>query len=195
MKEERFRQLFGAFGTLTDCSLKFTKDGKFRKFGFIGFKSEEEAQKALGHLHKSFVDTSRITVSWPEPDPACLSKVTTRSFPPHSCPLSDCDVRGLPHWFTNFHAYESPRELVKTEPLLKLLGPVSRVSDSICSGEVVDLRICMSNKLPGDVMLLIPKREPPVPIIQLLTLQQALNECLVDAGNLERTWSPWPVSS
>ncbi|XP_024900250.1 probable RNA-binding protein 19 isoform X1 [Pteropus alecto] len=64
MKEERFRQLFGAFGTLTDCSLKFTKDGKFRKFGFIGFKSEEEAQRALGHLHKSFVDTSRITVEF-----------------------------------------------------------------------------------------------------------------------------------
>lgn len=69
MKEERFRQLFTAFGTLTDCSLKFTKDGKFRKFGFIGFKSEEEAQTALNHFNKSFVDTSRITVSRPGPQP------------------------------------------------------------------------------------------------------------------------------
>ncbi|XP_045441368.1 probable RNA-binding protein 19 isoform X2 [Pipistrellus kuhlii] len=64
MKEERFRKLFAAFGTLTDCSLKFTKDGKFRKFGFIGFKSEEEAQKALNHFNKSFVDTSRIMVEF-----------------------------------------------------------------------------------------------------------------------------------
>ncbi|KAM4856298.1 putative RNA-binding protein 19 isoform X2 [Urocitellus parryii] len=64
MKEERFRQLFTAFGTLTDCSLKFTKDGKFRKFGFIGFKSEEEAQAALNHFNKSFIDTSRITVEF-----------------------------------------------------------------------------------------------------------------------------------
>lgn len=64
MKEERFRQLFSAFGTLTDCSLKFTKDGKFRKFGFIGFRSEAEAQRALSHFHKSFVDTSRITVEF-----------------------------------------------------------------------------------------------------------------------------------
>lgn len=179
MKEERFRQLFGAFGTLTDCSLKFTKDGKFRKFGFIGFKSEEEAQRALGHLHKSFVDTSRITVSRHGPGPACLSKVTTRSFPPHSCPLSDCDVRGLPHWFTNFHAYESPGELVKTGPLLKLLGPVPRVSDSICSREVVHSRICMSNKLPGDMMLLVPKREPPALIIHSLTVQQTVGEDLL----------------
>lgn len=64
MKEERFRQLFAAFGTLTDCSLKFTKDGKFRKFGFIGFKSEEEAQAALNHFHRSFIDTTRITVEF-----------------------------------------------------------------------------------------------------------------------------------
>lgn len=70
MKEERFRQLFAAFGTLTDCSLKFTKEGKFRKFGFIGFKSEEEAQAALNHFHRSFIDTSRITVSLRESHPA-----------------------------------------------------------------------------------------------------------------------------
>ncbi|NWI91408.1 RBM19 protein, partial [Pitta sordida] len=62
MKEDRFRKLFGAFGTLTDCCLKFTKDGKFRKFGFIGYKSEDEARTALNHFNKSFIDTSRITV-------------------------------------------------------------------------------------------------------------------------------------
>lgn len=62
MKEDRFRKLFGAFGTLTDCCLKFTKEGKFRKFGFIGYKSEEEAQTALNHFNRSFIDTSRITV-------------------------------------------------------------------------------------------------------------------------------------
>lgn len=64
MKEERFRQLFAAFGTLTDCSLKFTKDGKFRKFGFIGFKDEDEAKAALTHFNKSFIDTARVTVEF-----------------------------------------------------------------------------------------------------------------------------------
>ncbi|NXJ31338.1 RBM19 protein, partial [Ciconia maguari] len=62
MKEDRFRKLFAAFGTLTDCCLKFTKDGKFRKFGFIGYKSEDEAQTALNHFNRSFIDTSRVTV-------------------------------------------------------------------------------------------------------------------------------------
>nr|XP_033811608.1 probable RNA-binding protein 19 [Geotrypetes seraphini]XP_033811609.1 probable RNA-binding protein 19 [Geotrypetes seraphini] len=64
LKEQRFRKLFADFGTLTDCSLKFTKDGKFRKFGFIGFSSEEEAQTALSHFNKSFIDTTRITVEF-----------------------------------------------------------------------------------------------------------------------------------
>lgn len=62
MKEDRFRSMFAAFGTVTDCSLKFTKDGKFRKFGFVGFKSEEDANRALQHFNKSFVDTSRVAV-------------------------------------------------------------------------------------------------------------------------------------
>lgn len=64
MKEDRFRKLFAAFGTLTDCSLKFTKDGKFRKFGFIGFKSEDEAKTAMNHFNKSFIDMARITVEF-----------------------------------------------------------------------------------------------------------------------------------
>ncbi|XP_038646676.1 probable RNA-binding protein 19 isoform X3 [Scyliorhinus canicula] len=64
MKDERFKTLFSAFGTLTDCILKFTKDGKFRKFGFVGFKTEEEAQAALQHFNKSYIDTSRIAVEF-----------------------------------------------------------------------------------------------------------------------------------
>lgn len=64
MKEDRFRKLFADFGTVTDCTLKFTKDGKFRKFGFVGFKTEEDADKALKHFNKCFVDTSRVTVEF-----------------------------------------------------------------------------------------------------------------------------------
>ncbi|XP_072352543.1 probable RNA-binding protein 19 isoform X1 [Scyliorhinus torazame] len=64
MKDERFKTLFSDFGTLTDCILKFTKDGKFRKFGFVGFKTEEEAQAALKHFNKSYIDTSRIAVEF-----------------------------------------------------------------------------------------------------------------------------------
>ncbi|XP_072770472.1 probable RNA-binding protein 19 [Nerophis lumbriciformis] len=61
MKEERFRGMFADFGTVTDCTLKFTKSGKFRKFGFVGFKSEEDANNALKHFNRSFVDTSLVS--------------------------------------------------------------------------------------------------------------------------------------
>ncbi|XP_069070627.1 probable RNA-binding protein 19 [Pleurodeles waltl] len=64
MKEDRFRTLFTAFGTLTDCTLKFTKEGKFRKFGFIGFSSEDEAKAALNHFNKAFIDTARVSVEF-----------------------------------------------------------------------------------------------------------------------------------
>ncbi|XP_033748627.1 probable RNA-binding protein 19 [Pecten maximus] len=62
IKEERLRSIFGKNGLITDCSMKFTKDGRFRKFAFIGFRSDEEAQHAIGHFNETFIDTSKITV-------------------------------------------------------------------------------------------------------------------------------------
>ena len=63
MKEERLQKLFKEVGTVTDCSLKYSKDGVFRKFAFVGFSTEEDAQKAIKHFNRSFIDTSRIAVS------------------------------------------------------------------------------------------------------------------------------------
>lgn len=48
---------------VTDAKLKFTKDGKFRQFGFIGYKTEEEAQKAVQYFNNTFIDASRLVVS------------------------------------------------------------------------------------------------------------------------------------
>ena len=62
IKEERIRSVFEAKGELTDVKLCYTKDGKFRRFGFIGYKTEEEAKSALNHFNKSFIDTSKIFV-------------------------------------------------------------------------------------------------------------------------------------
>ena len=62
IKEERFRSLFSSKGEITDAKLCFTKDGNFRKFGFIGYKTEKEAKEALQHFHNSFIDTSKVQV-------------------------------------------------------------------------------------------------------------------------------------
>uniref|UniRef100_A0A8C4H871 Probable RNA-binding protein 19 n=1 Tax=Dicentrarchus labrax TaxID=13489 RepID=A0A8C4H871_DICLA len=100
MKEERFRSMFAAFGTVTDCSLKFTKDGKFRKFGFVGFKAEDDANKALKHFNKSFVDTSRVTVemckAFGDPTKAkAWSKHTQSSGPDKPSTPADTDKQDL----------------------------------------------------------------------------------------------------
>ncbi|XP_062593216.1 probable RNA-binding protein 19 [Saccostrea cucullata] len=62
IKEERVRSIFGSVGTLTDCSLKYTKDGVFRNFAFIGYSSEAEADQAIKQLNKTFINASRISV-------------------------------------------------------------------------------------------------------------------------------------
>lgn len=64
IKEERIRSIFAAKGELTDVKLCHTKDGKFRRFGFIGYKTEDQAKAALQHFNSSFIDTSKITVDF-----------------------------------------------------------------------------------------------------------------------------------
>ncbi|PAV58162.1 hypothetical protein WR25_11780 isoform B [Diploscapter pachys] len=60
--EASLRKAFNKFGSLSDVSLKYTKEGKFRKFAFVGFLDEETAVQAKQHMHSSFIGTARITV-------------------------------------------------------------------------------------------------------------------------------------
>ncbi|KAH8245448.1 hypothetical protein KR032_010475 [Drosophila birchii] len=60
--EDKLRQIFGAQGTITDLQLKYTPDGKFRQFCFVGYSSEAEAQAAIRHLNNTCIQTSRVRV-------------------------------------------------------------------------------------------------------------------------------------
>lgn len=60
--ESKLKELFSEKGFVTDVQLKYTKDGTFRHFGFIGFKTEEEALKAKEYFDKTCIDTCRISV-------------------------------------------------------------------------------------------------------------------------------------
>ncbi|KAM5538761.1 hypothetical protein V8D89_007483 [Ganoderma adspersum] len=66
LTQERLRKHFSASdgpgGTLTDVKLVLKPDGTSRRFGFVGFKSAEEAERAKKWFNRSFVDSSRITV-------------------------------------------------------------------------------------------------------------------------------------
>lgn len=60
--DAKLKKDFGSFGTITDCSLKYTKDGKFRRMAFIGFNEETEAANAINHFNGSFMGTSKLIV-------------------------------------------------------------------------------------------------------------------------------------
>lgn len=62
IKEETVRSIFEEKGELTDLKLCYTNNGKFRRFAFIGYKTEDQAKAALLHFDRSFVDTSKITL-------------------------------------------------------------------------------------------------------------------------------------
>ena len=40
----------------------FRRDGTSRQFGFVGYKTAEEAEAAIKYFNRTFMDTSRITV-------------------------------------------------------------------------------------------------------------------------------------
>ncbi|KAG9133422.1 hypothetical protein Leryth_013248 [Lithospermum erythrorhizon] len=59
--EDRLKEFFSQKGQVTDAKLMRTTDGKSRQFGFVGFRTEEEAQDAIKFFNNSFFDTCRIT--------------------------------------------------------------------------------------------------------------------------------------
>lgn len=58
----KLHEIFSEKGIVTDVQLKYTKDGKFRHFGFVGFKTEEDAQNAVEYFNNSCIKASRIKV-------------------------------------------------------------------------------------------------------------------------------------
>ena len=60
--DTKLKELFSHKGLVTDVQLKYTKDGKFRRFAFIGFKTEEQAVAAKEHFDKTYIDTCKISI-------------------------------------------------------------------------------------------------------------------------------------
>lgn len=59
---EKLKNIFGEKGIVTDVQLKYTKEGKFRHFGFVGFKTEEEAARACEYFNNTCINATRIKV-------------------------------------------------------------------------------------------------------------------------------------
>ena len=61
------KQHFSKLGTVTDVKLATTRSGKFRRFAFVGYSNEEDAEKSLAHFNKTFIGSSRIEVELARP--------------------------------------------------------------------------------------------------------------------------------
>ncbi|KAL3895907.1 MAG: hypothetical protein SGCHY_004419 [Lobulomycetales sp.] len=61
---QRFRSHFStlADAQVTDARLANTADGRFRRFGFIGFRTPQQAQAAVDYFNGTFIDSSKISV-------------------------------------------------------------------------------------------------------------------------------------
>ncbi|TFY67177.1 hypothetical protein EVJ58_g1792 [Rhodofomes roseus] len=66
LTQDRFRKHFeaadGPGGTLTDVKLLLNADGTSRRFGFIGYKTPAEAERAKKWFDRTFLNSSRISV-------------------------------------------------------------------------------------------------------------------------------------
>ena len=60
--KEHFSQSKGPHGTITDVKVILKQDGTARRFGFVGFKTDEEALKAKEWYDKTFIDSTRVRV-------------------------------------------------------------------------------------------------------------------------------------
>ena len=60
LTNERLRKHFEDVAEVTDARVCKTSDGTSRNFGFIGFRTEKDAQKCLKYFHDTFIDTSKI---------------------------------------------------------------------------------------------------------------------------------------
>lgn len=64
---KQLEEHFSKLGTVTDAKLALTRSGAFRRFAFVGYSSEEEAEKAARYFNKTFINSSRIEVELARP--------------------------------------------------------------------------------------------------------------------------------
>ena len=62
INETKLRELFEQCGHVTDVKLQKSRNGRPRHFGFVGYRSEHEAEAAVKQFNKTFLNSVRIEV-------------------------------------------------------------------------------------------------------------------------------------
>eukprot|EP01083_Nonionella_stella_P103484 295504_1 len=61
LSSDQLRDHFEKIGEVTDAKV-LTKNGRSRKIGFVGYKTESEAKRAIKHLDNSYIGSTRLSV-------------------------------------------------------------------------------------------------------------------------------------
>lgn len=64
---DRLRAVFDPYGDITDVKVMRTRDGVSRGFGFVGFKTNKSAKKAIKGLDGTYIDLNRVHVTFAKP--------------------------------------------------------------------------------------------------------------------------------
>ncbi|KAG9287468.1 hypothetical protein G9A89_023840 [Geosiphon pyriformis] len=93
LSDNRFRQHFAAKGEVTDAKIMRTTDGTSRRFGFIGYRNQKEAQEAMEYFNNTYVDTYKILIELAKPvnDPSLPRPWSAHSFGSAFCKQQNQD--------------------------------------------------------------------------------------------------------
>jgi RNA recognition motif. (a.k.a. RRM, RBD, or RNP domain) len=61
--QDHFESKKGPGGSLTDVKVALKPDGTSRRFGFVGYKTEKQATAGKEWFDRTFIDSTRISVS------------------------------------------------------------------------------------------------------------------------------------
>ena len=65
--EKQLKELFSQSGEVTDVKVITAPSGESRRFGFVGFVTEEQAQSAVQHFNQTYIGTSKVVVEVARP--------------------------------------------------------------------------------------------------------------------------------
>ena len=67
MTADELKEHFSRCGHITDVRLVHTRAGIFRRFGFVGYATEKQAEEAVSYFHNTFIGSSRVEVQIAKP--------------------------------------------------------------------------------------------------------------------------------
>lgn len=96
LTDARLREHFSQKGTVTDVKLMRRPDGTSRRFGFVGFRSEDEAEAACAYFDRTYIDTSRISVAMAKQIGDELLEAKKKAVKPDTPPAPPKDTKKQP---------------------------------------------------------------------------------------------------